>query len=95
MAKRLPADELKTAMNELEGWTLNDADKLEKSWTLDDFDDAMRFIERVADIARELDHHPELHNVYNNVRLELTTHDAGGITERDIVFARRANALKA
>jgi len=57
------------------------------------FMDAIRFIDRVAVVAEEADHHPELSNVYWNVGIRLTTHDAGGVTERDIALARAIDAV--
>lgn len=93
MAERLDEATLESALKTLEHWAINDEGKLQRTWKLDDFDAAMHLINAVADIARDLDHHPELFNVYNQVRIELTTHDAGGLTQKDVDFARRANAL--
>jgi 4a-hydroxytetrahydrobiopterin dehydratase len=53
----------------------------------------MAFINAVADVARALDHHPDLTNVFDRVTLAVTTHDAGGLTSLDVEFARRVNAL--
>jgi 4a-hydroxytetrahydrobiopterin dehydratase len=85
--------ELERALAELPGWIVRDGGFIVSQRELADFDEAMRFINDVADIARRLDHHPDLYNVYNRVRLELQTHDAGGITARDIEFARAVDAL--
>jgi 4a-hydroxytetrahydrobiopterin dehydratase len=57
------------------------------------FMDAIRFIDRVAVVAEDADHHPELSNVYWNVGIRLTTHDAGGITERDVELARAIDGV--
>lgn len=93
MAERLDEATLARALKTLEDWAVNDEGKLQRTWKLDDFDAAMNLIHAIADVARELDHHPELFNVYNQVRVELTTHDAGGLTQKDVDFAHRANAL--
>ena len=64
-----------------------------RSWAHGDFDTAMAFINRVADVARTLDHHPDLTNVFDRVTLRLTTHDAGGLTGLDFRFASEVDAL--
>ncbi len=87
-----PAD-VKARCAALPGWEPTDDDFIRKSWKLGDFDRAMAFINAVADVARELDHHPNLSNVYDNVELAMQTHDAGGVTDRDFEFARRVEAL--
>lgn len=74
------------------GWRL-DGVHLKRGYEFGDFDEAMVFINQVADIARDLDHHPDLSNVYNRVQLAVTTHDAGGLTALDRTFAIRVNAL--
>lgn len=83
---------IEEALTSLSGWFRRD-DFIVRAWEFADFDEAMAFILKVADVARALDHHPNLGNVYNRVELALQTHDAGGITERDIAFATRVNAL--
>lgn len=93
MAERLDEATLARALKTLENWAVNDEGKLQRTWKLDDFDAAMNLIHAIADVARDLDHHPELFNVYDQVRVELTTHDAGGLTQKDVDFAHRANAL--
>ena len=71
---------------ELEGWTRS-GDAIERSITFDSFLDAISFINRIADAAEEADHHPEIFNVYDRVDLTLTTHDAGGLTQKDFDLA--------
>lgn len=60
-----------------------------------DFNQAFAFMTRLALYAEKHDHHPEWSNVYNRVSITLTTHDAGGVTQRDVDFARQADALLA
>ena len=68
--------------------------KLKKSFRFGDFKEAFAFMTRVATIAEEMDHHPFWTNVYNQVNIELSTHDAGDIvTEKDRELARRIDQL--
>lgn len=90
----LDAETIRRALASLDDWELIDGDRLRKTFRFSNFTAAFAFMTRCAPVADELDHHPEWSNVYNRVTIELTTHDAGGITERDIAFARRADALQ-
>ncbi len=75
------------ALDELEGWSHAD-DKIQKTYEFSDFREAISFIVRLSFYAEEMNHHPELENVYNTVSIALTTHDAGGqVTELDIELA--------
>lgn len=78
----------------LPGWSLN-SDKLYRRFVFADFVEAFGFMSRVALLAETADHHPEWSNVYNRVEIYLTTHDAGGITERDFDLAQRIDHLLA
>jgi len=70
------------------GWALGEDGKaLEKSFRFKDFSEAFGFLTRVAMYAEKVDHHPEFTNVWNRVDFRLTTHDAGGVTERDVKLA--------
>ncbi len=77
---------VRTALADLDGWE-STGDAIRRELTFDGFRDAIDFIVRIADLADEADHHPELRNVYNNVEVVLTSHDAGGITQRDLDLA--------
>jgi len=77
----------KEVAEELEGWTGGD-DFLTKVFRFEDFAEAFGFMTRIAIIADRMDHHPEWFNVYNRVDVTLTTHDAGGVTEKDIKLAQ-------
>ena len=68
-------------------------EKLYRSFRFKDFNQAFAFMTRVALLAEKLNHHPEWFNVYNRVEIELTTHDAGGISEKDIEMAGAINAM--
>jgi 4a-hydroxytetrahydrobiopterin dehydratase len=90
--KRLSDDQIKGRLQELKGWTLRDG-KLHREFQFKDFITAFGFMSSVALIAESMNHHPNWSNVYNKVTVDLTTHDAGGVTEFDVEFARRVNAL--
>ena len=65
-------------------WSLNPGHKaVSREWVFETFGQAVSFMQQVAEVAHALDHHPEIHNTYNRLRLTLSTHDAGGLTERD------------
>jgi len=76
----------------LPGWTLVDG-ALQRSFEFADFVQAFGFMARAALVAERLSHHPEWLNVYNRVDVRLSTHDAGGITERDFELAARMSEL--
>ena len=76
------------------GWKLEDGRKaLLRSFKFKDFSEAFAFLTRVALHAEKADHHPEFTNVWNRVDFRLTSHDAGGVTERDVALAKAINAL--
>jgi 4a-hydroxytetrahydrobiopterin dehydratase len=77
-----------------DGWTLGeDRKSLEKCFRFKDFSAAFGFLTRVAMHAEKVDHHPEFTSVWNRVDFRLTTHDSGGVTERDIKLAEAINRL--
>lgn len=73
-------------------WITKD-NHLEKEFIFDDFREAMSAMLRISYIAEEMNHHPEWFNVYNKVHIKLTTHDAGGITDKDYDLANRIDQL--
>ena len=78
----------KQAVKDLDGWTGGD-DFISKVFTFEDFAQAFGFMSEIAIIAQAMNHHPAWYNVYNRVDVTLTTHDAGGLTEKDMELARR------
>jgi len=79
-----------------DGWTRSaDGKAIEKSFRLADFSQAFAFLTRVALHAEKADHHPEFTSVWNRVDFRLTSHDAGGVTERDVALARVIDGLAA
>lgn len=89
---RLTDEELAARMKELPGWAITGG-KVHREFVFGDFVQAFGFMSSVALIAEGMNHHPEWSNVYSKVVIDLTTHDAGGITERDIEFASRVERL--
>ncbi len=76
------------------GWALEDArDAITKDFIFKDFNAAFGWMTRVALLAEKMDHHPEWFNVYRTVKVTLTTHDAGGLSELDVTLARKMDAL--
>ena len=90
---RLSDDQIKTELTGLSGWSVVNG-KLHKDFVFDDFVEAFGFMTRAAIHIEKMNHHPEWFNVYNKISVDLTTHDAGGITQNDIVLARTLNSLK-
>lgn len=84
--ERLDESTIASRLRELDDWKLV-GDAIERSLSFDSFLDAISFINRIADLAEEADHHPEIFNVYDTVKLTLTTHDAGGLTDKDFQLA--------
>ena len=81
-------------MDAPEGWAIEDGGKaLVRSFAFKDFSEAFGFLTRVAMYAEKVDHHPEIANVWNKVDFRLTSHDAGGITDRDRKLAEAISAL--
>ena len=88
MAELLTGESRDRAMSELTGWAPVDGrDAIAKSFRFNDFNQAWGFMSRCAMMAERMDHHPEWFNVYNRVDVTLSTHDAGGLTDRDIKLA--------
>ena len=76
------------------GWTLDaDGNALKRSYRFKDFAEAFAFLSRVARHAEAVDHHPEFTSVWNRIDFRLTSHDAGGVTERDVALAEAIDEL--
>ncbi len=92
MAAKLSEAEVKAAMRTLPEWSeIND--EIQRTFKFDDFARAMAFVNRVADAAEAMQHHPDVLIRYNKVTLTLTTHDAGGVTELDVQLAKAADGF--
>lgn len=93
---QLSATDLSVSLAQLEGWqlmSLSAAPAIEKSWQFADFHQTMAFANAVAGIAHAMDHHPEMTISYSRCTVRYTTHDAGGLTQRDLEAARRIESL--
>jgi 4a-hydroxytetrahydrobiopterin dehydratase len=88
----LSEEQIDREMNAVPEWT-RDGDAIERTVQLDTFPAAIAFVGRVADAAEEADHHPDIDIRYRKVRLELSTHSAGGLTEKDFALAGRIDQL--
>jgi len=89
MIHKLTSEERATQLSQLNGWqAVTGRDAIHRQFKFADFNEAFGFMTRVAIKAQEMNHHPEWFNVYNTVDVTLTTHDAQGVTERDIALAR-------
>lgn len=94
MIGKLNESERALALADLPHWTVRgDPEGIARHMTFADFGAAFAFMTRVAMLAEKADHHPEWSNVYNRVDIFLTTHDAGGLTRRDIDLAHAIDAL--
>jgi 4a-hydroxytetrahydrobiopterin dehydratase len=92
MSQLLVDTELKQALKRIPEWDTIDS-TIERTFEFDDFVGAMDFVEQVADIAEEEDHHPDIDVRYNRVRLALSTHEEHGLTAQDIAVAERIDNL--
>jgi 4a-hydroxytetrahydrobiopterin dehydratase len=91
---RLDDDRRRTALAGLPAWKAgDDATAISRQFEFADFSEAFGFMTRVALLAQSQDHHPEWSNVYRRVSITLTTHDAGGLTEKDITLAQAIDRL--
>ncbi|MGC8487263.1 MAG: 4a-hydroxytetrahydrobiopterin dehydratase [Clostridia bacterium] len=90
--RRLAADELASALATLREWR-GSSDGIERWFEWESFQDAVAFVDEVAAIAEAASHHPDLDIRFNRVRVFLVTHDAGGVTDRDVAVARAVDHL--
>src|ERR1700688_3136169 len=96
MVERLSAGARKSALNGVPGWADTPGrEAIARTFTFKDFTEAFGFMSRAALVAEKNDHHPEWRNVYTTVEVVLSTHDAGGVTARDIELAKAMNAIAA
>ena len=92
--QKLEGTHLQHALSQVPQWAFNaQAHAIERSWVFNDFVDAFGFMTRVALAAEQRNHHPNWSNVYNRVTVQLSTHDAGGLTDKDIDLARWMDTL--
>ena len=88
MVEKLVGAARHAALHTVHGWVeVEDRDAIRKSYHFGNFSEAWGFLSRIALLAEKMDHHPEIFNVYNRVEIILSTHDADGVSERDIRLA--------
>jgi 4a-hydroxytetrahydrobiopterin dehydratase len=88
----LSRQEAMVLLSEIPDWTLNDS-SIERTFQFRDFKEAIGFVNKVADIANEQDHHPDIHIYYNKVRIELSTHKIAGLSKNDFILAAKIDEL--
>ena len=89
---RLSQEDIDQELKNLPGWSVVN-EKLHKEFQFESFNQAFGFMTRAAMEIEKMNHHPEWFNVYNKITVELTTHDAGGITKNDVNLAKILNSL--
>jgi len=92
--EKLTEGEINTALEQLPDWVL-EAGKLHRALNFKNFVQAWGFMTQVAIVAEKMNHHPEWSNVYNRVVIDLTTHEAGGLTKRDVELAQKIDQIAA
>src|ERR1700743_1379974 len=94
MTQRLTGELRKLALAELPGWAdVGGREAITRTFVFKDFNEAFGFMSRAALVAEKHDHHPEWRNVYKTVEVVLSTHDAGGVTAKDIELAPAMNTI--
>ncbi len=91
---RLSEQQVNAALGGLDGWQ-RAGDEIRKTFQFGNFVEAIAFVNRVADAAEAANHHPDIDIRYNKVMIALTTHDDGGISDKDVALAARVEHLKA
>ena len=94
MAQKLTGQTRSDALRKLNGWSeVSGRDAITRKFVFKDFNQAFGFMTRAALIAEKMDHHPEWFNVYKNVEVTLSTHDAGGVTDLDVKLAQAMDKI--
>jgi 4a-hydroxytetrahydrobiopterin dehydratase len=94
MREKLADAAIADALRALPGWRkVEGRSAINRTFTFTDFNQAFGFMARVALVAEKMNHHPEWSNVYKTVSVTLTTHDAGGVSERDLALAREMDRI--
>ncbi|MEX0877541.1 MAG: 4a-hydroxytetrahydrobiopterin dehydratase [Candidatus Spechtbacterales bacterium] len=94
MAEKLNLDEIKNLKNNLpDSWKIKKGKELEAEFKFPDFRTAMVFVNKISQLAENINHHPDICISYNKVQLKLTTHSTGGLTEKDFELAKEISLL--
>ena len=89
----LAAENVREYLKEVEGWEAQDNELIKKTFRFKTFREAIDFVNRVASLAEEENHHPDIHIRYNRVTFELTTHAIKGLSENDFIMASKIDLL--
>ncbi len=89
----LKGQDLQEYMSQLEGWDLHDEHHITKTWKLDDFAQALKFTNRIGELAEQEDHHPTITLTYGKVTVELATHKIDGLSPNDFILAAKIDGL--
>lgn len=90
--EKLSQDIIEQKLEEFSEWSLS-GDAIQRTFNFDDFVGAIQFVNRIADLAEQQQHHPDIMIRYNKVTLTMSTHDAGGLTDKDFDFARATDGF--
>jgi 4a-hydroxytetrahydrobiopterin dehydratase len=88
------ADQIGRSLKEVDGWRAVDNHHLTKTYSFEDFAQALAFVDRVGAMAEQQWHHPDVHLAWGSVRIDIWTHKIDGLTESDFVFAAKCDALR-
>jgi 4a-hydroxytetrahydrobiopterin dehydratase len=88
----LEDEQVETRLGELDGWS-REGDAIVKEFKLDDFQGSVEFINRLTPVAEDMNHHPDLQVSWNKVKVSITTHSEGGLTENDFELAKSIDPL--
>lgn len=89
----MPSKEVRDNLKKIPGWQLN-GKLIQREFVFKDFVKAMKFVNKIADIAESEGHHPDLHIHWNKVLVEMWTHAVGGLSENDFILAAKINRIK-
>jgi len=92
MRKKMSAEEIEKGLNNLPGWNLEN-DNLKKRFEFKDFAESIGFVNQVGAIAEQMDHHPDIFFGWGYAKFSITTHDCGGLTEKDFALAEKIEEL--
>jgi 4a-hydroxytetrahydrobiopterin dehydratase len=93
MIKTLSRDEVDRELKSLPGWAMQSDGAIARQYRFEDYSAVINFVTRVADVAERLQHHPDMHVRYSSVEVKFITHDAGGVTTKDIDSAREVDLV--
>lgn len=90
----MPRPDAEKLINEVPGWSLDDNGlQISREFSFKDFKEALAFINKVGELAESEGHHPDIHNFWNRVRLDLSTHAVKGLSENDFILAAKINEI--